>query len=321
MHPWVIFLVSAAAIIAAGRKLSQYGDDIAVSTGLGRAFVGALLLAGATSLPEVAASIVAATQGWGNLAMGNVFGSNIFNIAIIAVAQLFAPASILANASRSHSIVAVAGILLSGLAALAMLIRSPVMLLGAGADTWVILVVYLLILRLLPREEPGGAAGGTEAAPAPGGVGRLWGKFALAVLVVLVSGWFLTGSAEQIAEMTGLGQTFVGSTLLALATSLPELVVTIVSVQRGAYDLAMGNVLGSNIFNMLILVLADLALPGPQPLLSTAEPGQLLTALLGLVLSGLAVLGLSVRKRTFGWDAAAIAVTYLVGTWLLFTMR
>lgn len=75
MNPWILFAASAAVIVLSGRKLSEYGDQLATHTGLGRAFVGSIFLAGATSLPEVVASGVSAYQGWGNLAMGNVFGS------------------------------------------------------------------------------------------------------------------------------------------------------------------------------------------------------------------------------------------------------
>lgn len=325
--PWIIFVLSSVAIIFAGRKLSQYGDEIAAHTGLGRAFVGSILLAGATSLPEVAASLAAAVQGWGNLAMGNVFGSNVFNIAIIALAQLFAAKPILASVSRTHITVASAGMLLSGIAAIAMVMKSPLIILGAGVDAMLIAVVYIMILRILPKEEEAAASeveSGDQPAAAPSAT-MLYLKFAAAAVVVILAGWFLSISADQIAAATGLGQTFVGSTLLALATSLPEVAVTIFSAMRGSYDLALGNVLGSNIFNMLILVIADFGLPGPVGILATASQGQIVSALVGLVLSGIAVLGLTVperkSKRPFQWDAAAIAITWAIGTYFLYALR
>lgn len=327
MSSWLIFALSASVIILAGRKLSHYGDEIATHTGLGRAWVGSILLAGATSLPEVATSMASAHAGWGNLAMGNVFGSNIFNIAILVLAQLFGTRPILAHVGNGHTTVATAGILLSGIAAMAMLVRYPITFLGAGVDTWLILVTYLLVLRLLPREEQGGAPDLAAAGPGPArrGAGGLWVKFVLAAAAVVGAGWYLSQAADQIAVQTGLGQTFVGGTLLAAATSLPELTVTIVTVRNGAYDLALGNVLGSNIFNMLILVLSDFAMPGPQPILSTATTGQAIAAMLGLVLSGITVLALTVpnraSQRRFQWDMAAIAATYLAGTWFLYTLR
>ncbi|MFZ5824875.1 MAG: sodium:calcium antiporter [Bacillota bacterium] len=328
MNPWIMFVLSAAAVVLAGRKLSQYGDDIATQTGLGRAFVGSILLAGATSLPEIVASVAAGLGGAGNLALGNVFGSNIFNVAILVLAQFAAARRILANVGQTHTVVAAAGIMLSGLAALAMVVRLPFAFLGAGVDAWVILLTYIFILRLLPREaeEPQVAA---AAEPAPGGVGLLWLKFAGAAAVVVVSGWFLSVAADRIAVITGLGQTFVGSTLLAAVTSLPELTVTIFTAGQGLYDLALGNVLGSNIFNMVIIVLADFALPGGT-ILSVASRGQIIAALAGLVMSGIAVVALASSPllgaeakegARFRWEAYAIAVTYAAATYLLFVLR
>lgn len=327
MYWWILFVASAGAIVLAGRKLSHYGDDIATQTGMGRVWIGAILLAGATSLPEVAASIAAAWQGAGNLAMGNVFGSNIFNIAILALAQLAAAKPILANVSPGHMPVAIAGMLLSGIAALAMIVRFPVTFLGAGLDAWLIAATYILVLRILPKGEdsPELAAGSEPVRSQSGSVTALWVKFGLACLVVVGAGYLLSSSADRIAAMTGLGQTFVGGTLLAAATSLPELTVTIVTARNGAYDLALGNVLGSNIFNMLILVMSDLAQPGPVPILSAASQGQIATAILGLILSGIAILGMvAPRKpggRPFQWDMGTIAVTYVVGTWFLYYLR
>jgi cation:H+ antiporter len=318
MNAWLIFAVSCAGVVLAGRKLSHYGEELAVRTGLGRAWIGAILLAGATSLPEVATSVAAAWQGAGNLAMGNVFGSNIFNVAILVLAQAAAARSILANASPAHIPVAAAGMLLSGLAAGAIVIRQKAVFLGAGLDAWAIALTYLLVLRLLPKSEEAGQAPERLAGDSRGGAGAVWLKFAMAAAAVVISGYFLTSAADRIAAETGLGQTFVGGTLLAAATSLPELTVTIVTAKAGSYDLALGNVLGSNIFNMLILVLADLALPGRVPILATASQGQLVAALLGLILSGIAVLALSAPRHK---DVVTIGLTYLLGTWFLFLLR
>ncbi len=325
MNAWLIFALSALVIVLAGRKLSQYGDEVAHQTGLGRAFVGAILLAGATSLPEIATSVAAASEGWGNLAMGNVFGSNIFNVAILVVAQLFAARRIAANVAPTHVTVAAAGMMLSGLAALAMVVRLPYSFAGVGLDALLIMTAYLFILRVLPRDEGDPEVAATASPVEPGSAWLVWGKFGTAAVVVVGAGWFLSGAADQIAVMTGLGETFVGGTLLAAATSLPELTVTIFTARRGQYDLAMGNVLGSNIFNMLILVLADLALPG-GPMLATASTGQSAAALVGLVLAGIAVLALTSaplarRAGRIGWETWAIGATYLAGTYLLFTLR
>jgi len=333
VNPWLLFVLCAGAIIYSGRVLSNAADELADRTGLGRAFIGSLLLAGATSLPEVAASGAAALQGAGNLSMGNVFGSNTFNMLLLVIAQCFARRPILANVSQTHVTTAAAGMLLSGIAAMAMLARPSASFLGAGLDTWVILATYLLIVRLLPNSEGGetatavAAAAETppEARERSSSVALVWLRFGAGAAGVVVAGWYLSAAAEQIAVVTGLGETFVGSTLLAAATSLPELTVSIFTVRMGAYDLTVGNVLGSNIFNMIILFISDLLQPGSTPILSAGTTGQVVSALLGLILSGIVIVALTLPQRgerqRFPWEMAALAIAYLIGIRFVYLMR
>jgi len=324
MNPWLVFVISAGVIIVAGRVISNASDELAERTGLGRAFIGSLLLAGATSLPEVAASGTAALQGAGNLAMGNVFGSNIFNMLLLVIAQCFAARPILSNVSPTHVTTAAAGMLLSGIAALSMVVRQPYAFLGAGLDTWIIAATYIIIMRALPgnaEEQQLEVAATAETPPKDeeesSSAVRAWLKFAISAAAIIVAGWYMSSAADQIAVITGLGQTFIGGTLLAGATSLPELTVSIFTARMGAYDLAVGNVLGSNIFNMLILLVSDLAQPGSVPLLSGGTTGQIISALVGLILSGIVIVALTLPRRgddrRFPWEMVAIAGAYLIG--------
>ncbi|MFB5083894.1 sodium:calcium antiporter [Symbiobacterium thermophilum] len=325
MNPWLIFAICAAVIIVAGRAISNASDELAERTGLGRAFIGSLLLAGATSLPEVAASGSAAFMGSGNLALGNVFGSNIFNMILLVVGQIFATRHILSNVSPTHITTAATGMLLSGIAALSILAPQPYAFLGAGLDTWLIAVLYIVIMRMLPgaEQEPEVAAA-TQARDAEPTTSLtvLWLKFAASAAAILVAGWFLSKAADEIAVITGLGQTFIGSTLLAASTSLPELTVSIFTARMGAYDLLVGNVLGSNIFNMVILIVSDLLQPGSTPILSTGTTGQAVSALVGLVLSGIVIVSLTLPRREgkfkFSWDMWLILAVYLVGLRMIY---
>ena len=129
-------------------------------------------------------------------------------------------------------------------------------------------------------------------------------------------------AADQIAVITGIGQTFIGSTLLAASTSLPELSVTIFTARMGAYDLLLGNMLGSNIFNMVILLVSDLFQPGSTPILSTGTTGQVVSALVGLVLSGHRGVALTLPRREvkfkFSWEMWLILAGYLVGLRMIY---
>lgn len=129
---------------------------------------------------------------------------------------------------------------------------------------------------------------------------------------------------EEIAELTGLGRTFVGSIFIALSTSLPELVVSIAALRIGAVDMVLGNLFGSNLFNIGILALDDM-LYVKGPLLSYVSTNHLVTAFAAMAMTGVAVIGLTYRaskKRVlWAWDSLGIVLIYALATYLLFAMR
>ncbi|HLT58012.1 MAG: sodium:calcium antiporter [Limnochordales bacterium] len=339
---WLAFLASALAIVVAGTALSRAADVIAEKSRLGGLWVGSILLAGATSLPEVVTSISAGVMGLPDIAVGNVFGSNVFNLFIIALADLVeGRGALLRKVSAAHILSAVLGMLLSAIGAVAILLRLPGGILGVGWATLLIAAVYGLGTRMLtlyaqrdPEEQaivaidpPPEWIQERQQRPDPAkemSLGRAYGVFALAGLVVTVAGVALSRSGDALAESTGLGQTFVGSILVAAATSLPEVVATMSAVMAGSYDLAVGNVFGSNIFNMVILLLSDVAYR-PGPILAAVDPSHATVALFGLIMSGIAVIGLFYRCRRsiarLGLDSVALAVAYFASMYLLYISR
>jgi len=322
------FLASMLAIWAGGRALTRSADLIAGHTGLGRVFVGSFLLAATTSLPEIATEAAAASLGLVDIALGDLFGSNIFNMTIIAVAgAVWGGGSLLAAASRSHIVTATFGMLLSAMAAMAVLVRPNVGVLGIGADVWLIVAVYVMGIRLLKShamEDRADAAGRAAERSVLADIVAVWARYLAAGALVIGGAILLARAAETIAEATGLGQTFVGSTMVAITTSTPEIVTTIAAVRLGAVDLAVGNVLGSNIFNMTILLVSDIFYRGGY-ILSAGGQTHALTALVGLILSGLVVLGLAApitrRLGRVSGEAALLLGVYLVGTIILFLHR
>jgi cation:H+ antiporter len=140
-------------------------------------------------------------------------------------------------------------------------------------------------------------------------------RFGVAALVILVAAPFLALSGRGIADATGVGQTFVGALLLAVTTSLPELVASLAAIRIGAYDLAVGNLFGSNAFNMTVLFAADLAdLPGP--ILAAVDPAQVVAGLGAILLMAIAlaavVQGTRTRNRRLEPDAVAVLATYVI---------
>lgn len=321
---WLIFLVSSGVIVLAAVRLAEYGDVIALRTGLGRLFVGAILIAAATSLPEVLTTVNAIAQGQANLAAGNLLGSNMFNMALLAVLDLvFRRRRILRTAALKHALSGSLAVLMIGMVVFFILADIPWQIGWVGGDSLLIILAYLLAVRLLQRHQHMAGVSMEEEIIPPGtpSLGVALFGFGLATAALMyVTPWLVRSSAE-IAEITGLGTTFIGTTLVALVTSLPELVTTVSAAQLGADDMAIGNLFGSNLFNMFALGLADFFYT-PGRFLVVIDPAFVLVGLLGLILTTLALVGNLIRlERRWGMleaDALLIGVVYLAGLWLLY---
>ncbi len=320
---WILFLVSAALIVFAANKLAAYGDVIAERTRLGGMFVGVLLLAGATSLPEMLTSLSALQLGSPNLAAGNLMGSNAFNMLLLAVMDaLHKNQRILRKAALKHALSGTLAIFSIGLVVFFMMANVDLQVGWVGVDSLLIVGFYFGGVWLLQSH---GSSGGDTQAEIAEGTPPLWegllGFGIAAALLVLVTP-IMVQSSNQIAEMTGLGTTFVGSTLVAAVTSLPELVTTLAAIKIGANDMAIGNLFGSNFFNMFAVGLTDFFYMDGR-FLAAISPSFLLVGMLGLLMTCLALLGNVVqfrrRLRFMEFDAALLVILYLVGMWLLYT--
>lgn len=326
MSPWIVFLISAAAVVLAGMRLSRDGDALAERTGLGRVWVGAILVAGATSLPELATDVYAVRAGERNLAVGDLFGSNMANMLILAVADLSVRQTpILERVAANQLLVGTLGIILSAMAGVAILLPGHYQTFGIGWATVAIGVVYVLGMRLLSvnRREPAfetAAQAEAHLRRTPSLRECVMG-FLIASAVLLLAARFLASSAAQIAGELGIASGFVGMVLLALTTSLPEVSVSLFTVRQGSYDLAVGNLLGSNAFNMAILVALDVA-DGPRSLLSGLDPSLLLGGLIGILMMGQVLMGIANRSEKRVWylepDAVFLVLTYVLGLTLVY---
>lgn len=292
------FALSAAAIVVAGTFLSKFADAIAERTGLGRLLVGSILLAAATSLPELSVDLNAARMGLPDLAVGDLLGSSLMNLLILGVLDLTPSGRgrVLSRISQAHAMPATLSITLTALAAMSLATRSPSGILGVGAGSLAIAAVYLYGVRLVYRDQrhglPPHVGGPVEPVGPPERMPtlpRALSGFAMSAGAIVLASPYLAESAGELAERTGLGGTFVGTTLVALATSLPELVASLAALRLGAPDLAVGNVLGSNVFNMILLVPIDLAYPGP--LFTVVAAAHVMTALATIAITSVVVMG------------------------------
>lgn len=328
LTPILQFLVCAAVIVVAGTFLTRYADAIAELTGLGRLLVGSVLLAGATSLPELTVDISAIRLNLPDLAVGDLFGSSLMNMLILAVLDLAhrEPGRMLSRQGAAHALSGSVAIGLTALVALGVLTGkafAPYSLLGVSPAIYALLIAYLFGVRLIYLDQQiaarTAAKKGNHELPVPSGMTlpKAIIGFVVCAAAIFIAGPFLAHAAGEIAERTGLGSTFVGTTLVALCTSLPELASMIAALRLGAVDLAIGNVYGSNAFNMILLIPLDVMYRDPAhggSLLAAVSADHAITAVAVVLAMQVAVMGqlYKVEGRTRFIDPDAWLVILIV---------
>jgi cation:H+ antiporter len=321
---WVTFVFTAALIVFAAAQLAKYGDIIAVRTRLGGMFIGVLLLAGATSLPEVLTSISALSQQAPNLAAGNLLGSNTVNMLLLAVIDVVnRKQRILRNAALKHALSGSLAVFLIGLVVFFMLADLDLKIGWVGVDSLMIIAAYVVAVRLIQGNPPPAPqpASPTDIPEGTASLRRGIIGFLIAAGALVVITPIMVKSADEISVITGLGTTFIGTTLVALVTSLPELVTTLAAIKIGANDMAIGNLFGSNLFNMFAIGLTDLFYTQGR-FLAAIDPSFLLVGVVGLLMTGMGLIGNLAKLERKIWfievDALALIVVYLASLWLLY---
>lgn len=327
------FAALAAAIGFTGYLLSVYGDVIAEKTGLGGAWIGFALMATVTSLPELATGLSAAGFNQEpDIALGDALGSCVFNLMLIVLMDfLNRGASVYTRASQGHILASAFGIVLLGF------IAFNIVLAHNGIDikyrhialaTPITLVFYVMAMRTVFRYEKSQHQEALEelAERYPHiSLSKAVKRYSLAAICVIALGIRLPETAGKLAEDMGWQQSFVGTVFVAFATSLPELVVTISALKIGALDLAISDLLGSNLFNLLVIALDDMVyLPGS--ILAAALPVHLVTVLSAIMMNGIAITGLLYRPptrlfKTIGWVSLVMFSIYVVNLWVLYLYR
>jgi cation:H+ antiporter len=327
-----VFSGAAVAVWIAGTKLARYADAIAETTGIGREFLGILLLGGVTSLPELAVATTATLRGVPALSIADVLGSAAVNVVILAVADAISGRRALTSVQGSPGVIlqGTLGVLLFAVAAVPA-IAGDRLVLGAGISSWLMLAIYLLSIWLVAKSntaqawrparreskrEPDRARHEEDRAP----LRPLVVRTVIAGAVILCAGFLLARTGEALAEQSGLGASFFGAVFLAFATSLPEWSTVISALRLKRYEMAISDIFGTNLFNVTIVVLVDWLHPG-GPVLLEAGPSAAFGALLALSLTGVFLIGLLERRdRTIfrmGWDSFAVIIAYCGGLVIL----
>jgi len=329
---WLQFVACTGIILVSGTYLSKYGDVIAEKTGLGRTWVGVVLMASVTSLPELVTGISSvAIFDVPDIALGDVLGSCMFNILILALLDFMGDsAPISTKAHQGQVLTAAFGILMLGLVNVSIFTAAQVPSVGwIGVYSIVFAAVYLLAMRAVFFYEKKRIAELVDVVAEAIRYEKIsktkaYRMYGLNSLLTIGAATYLPDIGNRIAETTGLGQTFVGNIFIALSTSLPEVVVSIAALKIGAVDMAFGNIFGSNLFNIVILAIDDI-LYTKGPLLAYISANHLVSSSAAIAMTAVAAIALTYRASKkwffFAWDSLAILAVYVFALSVLYMMR
>ncbi|WP_249871245.1 sodium:calcium antiporter [Oceanobacillus saliphilus] len=322
------FILAAIVTVFTAMKLSQYADVISKKSAMGGMMVGTILLAGATSLPEITTSFSAVIIGNVDIAIGNMLGSNLFNLLIIAVFDLFFRRKQLYYlVSRNHIYSAILGLFLMLMVTLALVIKVDATILGIGVDSLLILLGYIIgmiIISQLPSPPAEETSDKQLETPVNKKAVSLRGAvtgFVVAAVIIMAAGSVLSVTGDRIAIITGLGSSFVGSFLIAATTSLPEAVSVYAAFRLKNPNMAVGSILGSNMFNMVIIAVSDVVYQGGS-ILADVSWSNLYTAI-GISILSVVLIWALMRKRSaslwlYSLPSIITVVGYFVVSYFIF---
>lgn len=329
---WLVLAAMAAVIVFTSRFLASSADVIAIKTGLGRSFVGVVMLATATSLPELGtgiSSILMVDQV--DLAAGDAFGSNIFNLLIIAVIDMvWRNSPLLTVVGNSSIMIGALGIAVIATAVIAMLVHSQTQWAAdwpVSPMSFVMLLVFVagmyMIYRNVDSSQGHGAPGTVQYEDS--NLTRAFITYSLAALVIVAAAVVLANVGDRITDAMGWEASFMGTQFLALSTSLPELATAYAAIKLGAPELAITNVLGSNLFNMGIVLFVDDIVYVEAPLWVGVADIHSLTAVLAILMTTVVIVGLVVRPRRrphkfFTYEAFVLIGLYIVASVMVFSL-
>ena len=330
-----LFVVSAGVIGVFGIRMTYSARDLAASTGIGEAFMGAVFIGATTSLSGIIASATAAWHGEASMAVSNSLGGIAAQTLFLVIGDMLYRKSNLEFAAASVENMMMFVQLMLLLCILLIAFSLPgFSVAGIHPASVLIFGVYLFTLKLLfdthekpmwlPRMSRGTVR---EAGPRPANNGRrqLSGTvadFAVSAVAVALAGWMIANSGMVIAANTGIADSIVGGIFIAVVTSLPELVIAITAIRVGALTLAVGDIVGGNAFDTLFVAVSDVFYREGSIYAAIGAPEQLWLAT-AMLMNAVLLMGLMYRERrgigNIGMESTLILVIYLA-TVLYFTL-
>ena len=330
-----LFALAVAIVVVFGVMMTRVASQLAERTGLGEAMMGAFFLGASTSLPEIATSVTAAVGGHADLALSNAIGSVAGQTAFLAIADMAYRRVNLEHAAASAENLMLAAFVLVMLAIPLLGMALPQAAIGGIHPVSILMMAaYIQGMRMvsqthklpmwLPRHtgETRTAVTG-EAQAKDAGLPRLWLQFVLAASMTGIAGWLLARTAIPIADRTGLSETIVGGILTGLAGSMPELITAVAAVRMGALTLAVGDVLGGNAFDALIVAFVDWGFPG-ESVFAAAGAEQVFLLALAVLLTSILLMGMLYREKhgiaNIGLESFLVLILYVGAFMLLFML-
>jgi len=308
---FVIYAVIAAAVTCLSVKAADYVDLIDKKTSLSGAFIGGILLSAVTSLPELFTSLSSTLLlDEPGLCLGNILGSDLFNLAVLAVLiVVFNRSFAVADIAHGHQKVLWLLLIAYGAIALNMLGVLSAEVLTVSITSIILIACYAASIRYLSNEESGEDAGEDTN---PLTLKQVLVRFALVAVGIVVLSVLISQVTDILAEELNLGKSLAGALFMGVATSLPELSSTIALFRKKCFDIAVGNIVGSNIFNLIILSLSDVLYTGTG-LYDFSDPKTVALLVFGFLAHPLILCALKLRHRWVQVGLSVGAVASYVG--------
>lgn len=325
---WVKFIVCILLIFFSGRKVARYGDIIAEKSGLGGVWIGLVLIAVLTSLPELFNGVSAVTLvDAPGLTVGNLLGANMFNLFNLALLDMwYHHRPLLSMVSSTHRLTGIFSLVLVFLVAAFIVISNRVGSMAIGWVGWytpLLILLYLVFARIVFRTERDLSMDReVELMYAKESSQKVYLYFSIAAAFIIGAGIWLAFIGDEIAGTYGWGESFVGSLFLGFTTTLPEITVSFAAFRIGAIDLGVANLIGSNLFNMTIISIDDL-LYVKGPILAAVSESHLVTAFTVILMSLVFIAGFSIRQRKvfrLSWWNYLLVLLFFLGAYFSFRL-
>ena len=327
---WIKLVICILVIFFSGQKVAKYGDIISERSGIGHVWMGVIAIAAITSLPELFTGISAVTlvdPPVPDLTIGNLIGANAFNMFNLALLDIYQRNGLmLAAASQAHRLTGLFSLLLVAVLAVSIFISLQFSAMPLGWIGWytpVIILLYLFAVRQIfyfekrhPSQEKDVTSKSDESSK------RVYTIFCMSSVFIIGAGVWLATVGDEIAATTDWGQSFVGSLFLAFTTTLPEMTVSFTAMRIGAVDMAIANMIGSNLFNLTVVPVIDV-IYSKGPILTNVSESHLVTAAAVIIMTTLFIIGLRFKPKRFfrlSWWNCTLIILFIASICFSFNM-